>query len=57
MIITFLFIREVINEPSIFIQLAALDRKITAELKPSDAEEAARAKVVTPTKRQRRATR
>ncbi len=31
-------------------ELAALDRKITAELKPSDAEEAARAKVVTPTK-------
>lgn len=30
--------------------LAALDRKITAELKPSDAEEAARAKVVSPTK-------
>ena len=31
-------------------ELVALDRKITAELKPSDAEEAARAKVVTPTK-------
>ncbi len=31
-------------------ELASLDRKITAELKPSDAEEAARAKVVTPTK-------
>ncbi|MEZ3560161.1 MAG: hypothetical protein K1V94_00715, partial [Duncaniella dubosii] len=31
-------------------ELAALDRKITAELKPNDAEEAARAKVVTPTK-------
>lgn len=30
--------------------LAALDRKLSAELKPSDAEEAARAKVVTPTK-------
>lgn len=29
--------------------LAALDRKISAELKPNDAEEAARAKVVTPT--------
>lgn len=31
-------------------ELAALDRKIAVELKPSDAEEAARAKVVTPTK-------
>ena len=31
-------------------ELASLDRKITAELKPSDTEEAARAKVVTPTK-------
>lgn len=30
--------------------LAALDHKISAELKPSDAEEAARTKVVTPTK-------
>ena len=31
-------------------ELAALYRKISAELKPCDAEEAARAKVVTPTK-------
>ena len=37
-------------------ELAALDRKITAELKPSDAEEAARAKVVTPPKESPRCT-
>ena len=34
--------------------LVALDRKISAELKPSDAEETARAKVVTPDKRKLR---